>query len=678
MGPGRDKPHSPRAPIGLGLVAAAALVASSPLPAVSQLPPAFAATAAEIPDAAPWWTSGDLPRFEDEGDGDVVEEAIAAALPVGERGIRGEFAALGLVLAISAATGLLVFHLYRGTGRGAATAVAVPATAALLLAWLLARAAVFVSATPALMFTLLATLAVCAVIRARVRGAGIGAATWLRAGGAALAAAMVWPGGWWFAAGLLLYAAWHRCGRNREMLALVVPLAAAGLWAWWFGPGAMDMSSVTWPMGQDPELGRFAVFSRLAGPALVLLALMIALLRWRGGGLLLALAAAAYACGCVPAVLVLVTTLACGWIWLAGGMRVREGVDRRSWVPRVAVAGVSAGILALAGLAAGPRVTAPVAASRPEHALLAVVQRGLVAPGDVLLAHDPWLARAMVAAQRSEGLRPDAIVLAAAEVDPETLSDRIAAWRREGRRVLSDSFSYAGRWQAAWVLDSGPLFWLVGGVDLGEREFTDLHAYTPDLTDAALPPAERARWERLHLERVRHRRALGRHDAAALALPLVADSQAEVARRVHLAELSRLAAVEGSELGPAMWTAAPAPAASLTEAGDLLLALGDSEAGAQYLERGAANGVAEAFGALARWYLRAGEEEAARQALGVMADASLRPQLLNVCRWLVARARVDQATGLLTGLPHAPGHAPEELGTRLAVLRGLAGPVRAQ
>lgn len=674
MSPARDKPHSPWAPIGLGLVAAAALVASSPLPAVSGVDPAFAATAAEIPDAAPWWTSGDHPVAVERGTWD----AFSLLLPVGERGVRGEAAALGLVLAVAAAAGLLAFRLYRGTGRWAATAIAVPLTAALLLAWLLARAAAFASATAALGFTLLATLAVCAAISARVHGAGVGRATWLRAGSAATVAAVLWPtGGLGFAAALLVYLAWHRgAGRGAALLGLPV---AAGLGLWLFGHGGMDMSLATGPIGQEVGMGRFLGLSRLAGPALLdpalaLLVLMVALLRWRGGGLLLALTAAAIAGACVPAALVLVAVAACGWIWLAGGLRVRarDGVQRIAWVPRVAVVVASAAVLALAGLAAGPRVTAPISASRPEHALLAVVHRGLVAPGDVLLAHDPWLAATLTAAQREEGVRPDVIVLATAEVDPNTLSDRIGGWQREGRRVLSDSFSYAGRWQAAWVLDSGPLFWLVGGVDLGEREFTDLHAYTPDLADPSLPPAERTRWERLHLERVRHRRALGRHDAAALALPLDDDTRAEISRRVHLAELSRLAAIEGSELGPAAWSAAAPPAASLAEAGDLLLALGDSEAGAHHLERAATRGVAAAFGALARWYLRAGEEAAARETLTVMADPSLRPQMLGVCRWLVARARVDQATALLRGLPHAPGYAPEELGTRLAALRGLA------
>lgn len=663
---GRDKPHSQArlatAAIGLGLVAAAVLVATSPLPAATTSPP-------------PWWTSAEVPAVV-AGAG-WPWDALALLLPVGERGVRGDLLALLLVLAVAAAAGRLVDRLYRGTGRTAATTVALPLTAALLVAWLHGRGGALAPAIPGLAFALLTTLGLAAVAGSRVHGHGVGPAAWVRGGGAALAAALVWPvGGAGFAAGLLAYAAWHRRadgGRGWRDLGLAALAAAPGaaLMIWSLGHGAEDMSCATCSSGQSfadtlVALGRIAG-PALQGPALALLVLVVAPLRWRGGGLVLAGAAGAVAVGCVPAALVAVAVAACGWIWLAGGLR-------QWWLARGVVAAASLAVLVLAAGVAGPRVVAPVAARRPEHAMIAVIQRGLVAPGDVLLGHDPWLVAAFAAVQRDEGVRPDVVLVAAADVEPERLGERLEAWRREGRRVLSDSFSYAGRWQAAWVLDSGPLFWLIGGADLGERSFTDIHAYTPDLEDPDLGADERVRWERLHLERVRHRRALGRHDAAAVALPLDEDGRAEVAQRVHLAELSRLPAALGSELGPAAWASAPPSASSLGEAGDLLFALGDGEAGAGFLERAAGRGATEAFGALARWYLRAGEEVAARETLAVMTDPSLRPQLIAVCRWLLARARVERAALLLADVAPAPGFAPEELGTRLAVLRGLATP----
>lgn len=93
------------------------------------------------------------------------------------------------------------------------------------------------------------------------------------------------------------------------------------------------------------------------------------------------------------------------------------------------------------------------------------------------------------------------------------------------------------------------------------------------------------------------------------------------------------------------------------------------------LTEAADRGAAEALGALVRWQLRAGEETAASATLQVLATAPvLRPQLLAVCRWLVLRARPQQAALLLAGAPPAPGFAPEELAVRLAALRGLAAP----
>ena len=98
---------------------------------------------------------------------------------------------------------------------------------------------------------------------------------------------------------------------------------------------------------------------------------------------------------------------------------------------------------------------------------------------------------AFTAAQRDEGLRPDVELYAVAELDPEGLAERLTSWARDGRRVLSDSFSYGGRWRPDWTLDSGPLFWFIGtGVDA--HQFTDLRAFAPDLSDPALTPEERA------------------------------------------------------------------------------------------------------------------------------------------------------------------------------------------
>lgn len=677
---GRDKPHSPSAGvtcgsapseghpqrslapmIGLGLVLAASLVAISPLPASPW-------GSAEHPAAPP--TEAPLGRLWD---------ALLLALPLGERGIRGEFAALLLALALAGAAGLLCARLYRGTGRPLAALTAVPLSCALLLAWLRAGPA---DAAVALGSSLAATLGLAVFLGARVRGRARrpppleGALSWARGGLALVVVGLLAPRfGAGLAALLLGHAAWHRApvrGLARMGLALA-PATLLVVCTWSSGHVFSDLQIRP---GEISGLAR-RVGPGLVYPALALLALLVLPLRWRGGGPLLGLAVAALMVvdGAGPLApeplrLTLIAVAGCGWVWLAGSL---EGPTGRRWPGRCAAALASAVLLAWIAWR-GAIADEPAAARRPPS-LLALMQRGLIAPGDVLLAHEPWLAAAFAAAQRDEDLRPDVELHAAAELDPNGLSQRLAAWARAGRRVLSDSFNYGGRWRPEWTLDSGPLFWFVGTASPGEHDFTDIRPFAPEPADPPSTAEERARWERLQVERARHRRALGRFSEAMQALPLDDASLAELMRRLQLARLSRLPAMEGSELGPAPWPSAEPPASALAEAGDLLLALGDGPAGARSLDEAAALGVPEAYAALARWQLRAGEEEAARRTLAaVSADPGLRAQLLGVCRWLLARGRAEQAATVLAGAAAAPGHAAEELALRLAVLRGLAAP----
>jgi hypothetical protein len=665
---GRDKPHSSSAPptrgsvpngvdaprsfglaIGLGLMLAALLVAVAPLP------------------AAPW-TRAEHPLVV-PGPGPLgwLWDALLLALPLGERGLRGEFVALLLALALAGAAGLLCVRLYRGTGRELAAVVAVPLTTALLLAWLRTEP---VAAATALASSLLATLGLTSLLGARVRGR-VDAASRLRGGTALLGVVLLAPGfGCGLAALLLGQAGWHalRDRWSRYLLAIVL-VAGTCLFAHVLMDLRIDAAGVS---GSARRLGPGLLY-----PAVALLALLVLPLRWRGGGSLLALTVGALvlADGEEPLVpeplrLSLIAAAACGWVWLAGSLADHSG---RRWLGRCA-AGLTA-IALLGWLARRLEVVGEATAARRPTSLLAVQQRGLIAPGDVLLARDRWLLERFAAAQRDEGLRPDVELHAADALDDAALAEHLAAWARAGRRVLSDSFSNGGRWRADWVLDSGPLFWFVGTTGADVHSFTDLRAFAPELADPALTPEERARWERLQVERARHRRALGRHEEAVLALPLADADLDELTRQLQLARLSRLPAVEGSELGPGPWSPAPPPAGALAEAGDLLLAVGADRDGAARLEEAAALGVAEAFAALARWQLRAGEDEAARSTLdGIAADPGLRPQLLAVCRWLLARGRARQAAAVLGGAAPAPGLAAEELGLRLTVLRGLAAP----
>jgi len=669
---GRDKPHSsPAAPargsapngpeaapsfalaIGLGLVLAAVLVAVSPLP------------------AAPWTRAEHPTTTPGAGPLGWLWDALLLALPVAERGLRGEFAVLLLMLALAAASGLLCARLYRGTGRGLAAATAVPLTTALLLAWLRAGPAEIATA---LVSSLAATLGLASFLGARVRGR-VDRPGWHRGGAALLGTVLLAPRfGCGLGALLLGHAAWHQArGRWSKLGLVLAPAIILAVGTCLFAHVSMDLRiDLAGVQGLARRIGPGLVY-----PALALLGLLVLPLRWRGGGPLLALSVAALVLvdGDGPLVpepmrLTLIAAAACGWVWLAGSLADYTG---QRWLGRC---GAGLATLALLGwIVWRLEVVAEPAAARRPASLLALQQRGLIAPGDVLLAQDPWLVAAFSAAQRDEGLRPDVELHAAADLDPDELGERLAAWARAGRRVLSDSFSGGGRWRADWVLDSGPLFWFVGTTGADAHSFTDIRPFAPNLADPALKPEERARWERLQVERARHRRAIGHHEEAVLALPLDDASLTELTQQLQLARLSRLPAMEGSELGPTPWSPAPPPASALAEAGDLLLAVGAGRDGAVRLEEAAALGVAEAFAALARWQLRAGAEEAARTTLeGIAAEPGLRPQLLAVCRWLLVRGRARQAAGVLAGAAPAPGHAPEELGLRLTVLRGLTAP----
>lgn len=648
--------RGPGPAIAGGLVVAAALTAASPLPGT-------------------WMTSAEAPlRLPTPGPLGWLWDAATLWLPLGERGVRAGFAALLLALAVAAGAGWLAFHLYRGTGRQAAGFATVVVCAALLLPWLRDADAAQV---PALLgFCLAGTVALGLVVGARVHGDGARGRV-IAACGAAMLAAVLWPRAGVGAAALLLGYVGVVSAKGRRRAAAGLGLAAIPLMVFGAGLFRHDLmdSSWTWRWWSELRCGPdLSGVLEIAGaglvfPALALLVLLVVPLRWRGGGLLLGVVGSglvvadrAGSLAPMPGLLILIGVAACGWIWLAGSVG-------GPWAARA----VALAVLVVAGSRA-VLAPGPVAATRPTASLLALHQRGLVAPGDVLLAHDPWLEMVFAAARRDEGVRPDLEVYAAIGLEPAELDRRLATWEREGRRVLSDSFNHGGRWHGQGLLDSGPLFWAIEVPDDVEREFTDLRGLSPG-PETRLRGDEAARWERLHIERARHRRSLGEAAQAMLALPLADDELAILTQQLRLAELSRLPASPGSELGPTTWSRAPALARARAEAGDLLFALGGGADGAGQLEQAAERGAAEALAALVRWQLRGGEEAAANATLRVLATAPvLRPQLLAVGRWLLRRTRPRQVAELFASVPPAPGHAPEELGLRLATLRGLAAP----
>jgi hypothetical protein len=230
--------------------------------------------------------------------------------------------------------------------------------------------------------------------------------------------------------------------------------------------------------------------------------------------------------------------------------------------------------------------------------------------------------------------------------------------------VLSDSFTMGGRWDAAWAVDSGPLAWFVGPVE-DPLQWVDVHPRSDDTPAAEVRP----RWDRLHLERARFRRARGDLEAALAALPpatlrhtAVPSAKSDPSRRLGPGDAGR------TELPPP--PAAPAPGALAAEAGDLLLATGHADEGARLLLEADRQGHPDALVALLRWHLRAGRGTAARAAARhLAARAEARPELVRLLQELAVAGQIPEAELLRDTLRQSAAPTAEELAARIALLR---------
>jgi len=359
-----------------------------------------------------------------------------------------------------------------------------------------------------------------------------------------------------------------------------------------------------------------------------------------------------------PLVVVLVLAFACAAV-LASTATLRR-------FPRVAVVTAAACMLAIIASRWRPRFT-PVAEVRPVQTLLRVYDRGLVAPGDAVLAFGHWQHLARHAAQ-VEGWRPDVAVVDANALDAGDLLDHTLDWDARGRRVLSDSFDAAGNWEPTWMVDSGPLFWFVGRGGTTEPEFTDLSRYEAPLDE--VDADARLAWVNLQIERARFRRALGEVDAALYALPLTTQRRRGLLTRLQLAQSTRPTPTTASELGDGYDPEAPAVARLAAECADLLYAHGEQARATELFVEAAEQGASDALAALARWQFRAGQEAQAHTTLGwIASEAKARPQAITLGHWLLDRHRKADARTLLQRIRNTPPeHAAEEIGLRLRLL----------
>jgi len=316
---------------------------------------------------------------------------------------------------------------------------------------------------------------------------------------------------------------------------------------------------------------------------------------------------------------------------------------------------------------------------RPRLRLDRFVERGLIAPGDVLLLNDEEIRDALLRARRHEGWRPDILVVDPDDYIEQDLRLEAFAWVADGRRVLSDSFTVGGRWEAPWAIESGPLYWFVFDVQRAvEQDFE----FDPPLAGRIDPRVE-AYIARSRLERARYRRAIRQPSMSLHALEPWSHGDEDWATAVRTAEALRLPADVQSELprpgrlpGQDLHALSDSPLVD-AEVGDMLYQLGDHETGTALLLRAGSRGYLAAYGTLVRWELRAGELGVARQHLRQMADdPALHVELLQLLGWIARNETAAAAVELRDKLPSAApeGAAIEEVAARLSVLRALGPP----
>lgn len=608
--------------------------------------------------------------------------AVASALPVADLATR-QAAVVGVWMVVCAvAASWAAFHLYRGPARSLIAIAVAPLATAALNRW--CGGVPVGDALAQLPIAAGSTMAVALAIRPLVHRGFVTAP--------AVSRTVAWAG--------LVAVAMPRAG-----LGLLIILAIAG----WLGrrrDRTVSASFRRWlgafAVGILPALGLVAalvvldvqvVFPSFASlhlrvptfaqstailgratvyPALALLGLLVAPLRWRGGLVLIALTLCAVvihdtsgALAPMPSVLVLLTVASAGWAWLASTALPRS-------MPKLSVGLASVALVLTSVLALGPPLwtTQSRHSVRPKMSIARIYDKGLVGPGDTVLAFGPW-ADELAQARDAEGWRPDV-----AWLDPNTENEAdvlafVAEHNASGRRVLSNSYNADGRWRADWVLDSGPLFWFVGPRPADAVAFTDLG----DLASMESgSETHRARLRVLVLERVRFRRAISEPLAALDALPLTEPARHAARTRLQLAKNARPSSDGDSELqaGPRSWPP-NSDAIWHAEAADVLFAHGERERATELFIEAADGGHSEAMVALARWQTRAGSDEGAAATLDALRNPGVwEERVVGLAHWLIERGRLREAEALLDEHPVERGDATAVLGARLRLLHARA------
>jgi hypothetical protein len=621
-------------------------------------------------------------------------------LPVGDLGHRPDFLACALLLATCVTAAWAGYALFRGRARLLASLTAGVLTALVLLDWLVA--ANLQHALTALPVALLTTLGVTELVRSLVHRGYVTPLATSRAL-AATSGVVLLDAPWGIASlGLVSTVAWARADRHparRWATAVLLGLAPALLAALGLlvATGTHTIVPLAWrPVTLELGLPPLDLLERhlpaaALYPALAFLVLLVMPLRWRGGPTLVLLATVSLVLhdggrplAPIPVLLVLACVATAGWVWLAG-----TAWPRFPRLDRLQAASAAMAVLVLVAMHTR-ELGARTAVEHPAGDLARLHDAALEQPGAVLLLHDSSVHRLLADRRRVEGWRPDIELTDAMAIDDEDLLAATSRWHAQGRPVLADSFDAAGRWPAQWVVEHGPLFAYVGpevGHEPGDAGVRAEQAWVRlRARGHSLSPIERGQLVRHAVERARFRRMVGDPHAALEALELSTVRQQALETRLRLAITIRPHSGVGSELPggpvdrawlPRAWPehrgASQGTHPALTaEAGDLLYAHGERERAVELLAEAAAEGHRPAWGALARWQLRAGEGAAHETLRAMASDPGLRHELLGTVEWLLARQRTVDAHDILCVTPAVPGSELDELATRLMLLHQLA------
>ncbi len=513
--------------------------------------------------------------------------------------------------------------LFRGPSRALASVIAALLASESAWAIVTSNDSPPVTTLANLLFSIITMLGVFAIIQALVRHGKVTGRAFVHTIAAAMWLALIDVHAGIIMGGLLIAAAVTRRFKGKRRSVSPIPWKTVLLLG---GFASLVVVATSWleprwmsPLFDAPAPAQIHVESlrhappgflpRLYLPAWALLLVLIAPLRWRGGLTMIVITTASIIVTCrgepiaggLPAACLL-SVCAGGWIWLAGTF------TRNVPLAQTFASVAAVGLLLWANL--GAAWTDGARLQRPTTSLLRLVERGLAAPRDVVFLVHPSVRAQLQHLQRRHGVRPDLVIRSVDDFSDETLVPAVVSWNAAGQRLLSDSFSLEGRWDARWAIESGPLYWFIfDGERVRQAPSIASHTSLVDLALEARPP-----FALMQLERARYRRSLGRYELAGRSLAIIDPELMGISTAVAAAEQTRIPSNHATMLrapttAPHSWPLKKIVHESNVEAGDLLFHLGSIEQGELVLYRAGLDGASRAWSPLLSWLSVSGQRE---------------------------------------------------------------------